>query len=118
MTLVELYSAVRRNYFRLYFNYMYFNVAKWAYLQGATFVPYFALGPTVVTAGITFGVFQQVLNAFGKVDDSFRFFANSWADIVELLSIFKRLRAFEAVLGDEPLSTIDQTYLETGLVDD
>lgn len=118
LTLMELYSAVRRNYFRLYFNYMYFNVAKWAYLQGATFVPYFALGPTVVSAGITFGVFQQVLNAFGKVDDSFRFFANSWADIVELLSIFKRLRAFERVLDDEPLSTIDQVYVETGQVDD
>ena len=112
LTLSELYSRVRQNYFRLYFNYMYFNVAKWAYLQGATFVPYFALGPTVATGAITLGVFQQVGNAFGKVDDSFRFFANAWADIVELISIFKRLKAFEAVLNDEPLPSIDQKYIE------
>jgi peptide/bleomycin uptake transporter len=111
LTLRELYMAVRRNYFRLYFNYMYFNVAKWAYLQGATFVPYFALGPTVVGGTITLGVFQQIGNAFDKVDGSLRFFASAWADIVELLSIYKRLRAFEAVIEDEPLPTIDQKYL-------
>jgi peptide/bleomycin uptake transporter len=111
LTLKELYAGVRRNYFRLYFNYMYFNVARWAYLQGATFVPYFALGPTIVAAGITFGVFRQVLDAFGKVDDSFRFFANAWTDIVELISIYKRLRAFEAVLSNEDLPELDQQYL-------
>jgi peptide/bleomycin uptake transporter len=118
LTLTELYAAVRRNYFRLYFNYLYFNVAKWAYLQGAVFVPYVAMGPAVVAAGMTFGIFQQVLNAFGKVDDSFRFFANAWTDIVELLSIQKRLKAFEAVLDDEPLPTIDQDYLTTGQTGD
>lgn len=112
LTLAELYANVRRNYFRLYFNYMYFNVAKWAYLQGATFVPYFALGPTVVAGVITLGVFQQINNAFDKVDGSFRFFASAWTDIVELLSIYKRLKAFEAVIEDEPLPTIDQKFKE------
>lgn len=112
LTLRELYLAVRKNYFRLYFNYMYFNVAKWAYLQGATFVPYFALGPTVVGATITLGVFQQIANAFDKVDSSFRFFASAWTDIVELLSIYKRLKAFEAVIDDEPLPAIDQKFME------
>ena len=32
--------------------------------------------------------------------------------IVELLSIYKRLKAFEAVIQDEPLPEIDQRYLE------
>lgn len=112
LTLSELYANVRRNYFRLYFNYMYFNVAKWAYLQGATFVPYFALGPTVVAGTITLGIFQQITNAFDKVDSSFRFFASAWTDIVELLSIYKRLKAFEAVIDDEPLPAIDQKFIE------
>jgi peptide/bleomycin uptake transporter len=112
LTLAELYSNVRRNYFRLYFNYLYFGVARWSYLQGATFVPYFALGPTVVSAGITLGIFQQINNAFDKVDGSFRFFASAWTDIVELLSIYKRLKAFEAVIEDEPLPTIDQKFIE------
>ncbi len=33
MTIRELYDDVRRNYFRLYFHYMYFNVARIFYLQ-------------------------------------------------------------------------------------
>jgi peptide/bleomycin uptake transporter len=118
LKLAELYDAVRRNYFRLYFNYLYFNVAKWAYLQGATFVPYFALGPTVVSGAITLGVFQQINNAFDKVDGSFRFFATAWVDIVELLSIYKRLRAFEAAIEDEPLPEIDMRFIETGQIEE
>jgi peptide/bleomycin uptake transporter len=113
-TLTELYAAVRKNYFRLYFNYMYFNVARIAYLQGATFVPLFAMGPAVLVATITFGTFQQINNSFDNVDRSFRFFATSWTDIVELLSIYKRLKAFEAMIGDEPLPQIDQEFLATG----
>jgi len=45
LTLRELYLAVRQNYFRLYFNYMYFNVAKWAYLQGPPSCLILRLGP-------------------------------------------------------------------------
>ena len=32
-TVRELFSAVRKNYFRLYFHYMYFNIARILYLQ-------------------------------------------------------------------------------------
>jgi peptide/bleomycin uptake transporter len=113
VTLAELFTAVRKNYFRLYFNYMYFNVAKFAYLQGATFVPYFALGPTVVAGAITFGVFQQISQAFSQVDSSFRFFASSWNDIVEMISIYKRLRAFEDAIEGEQLSSIERPYVDS-----
>ncbi|MCB1446913.1 MAG: peptide antibiotic transporter SbmA [Rhizobiaceae bacterium] len=113
MTLIELFEGVRKNYFRLYFNYMYFNVAKYAYLQGATFVPYFTLGPTVVAGTITFGIFQQITNAFSQVDSSFRFFATSWNDIVEMTSIYKRLRAFEDAIEGEELSPIEKPYIDS-----
>jgi peptide/bleomycin uptake transporter len=112
-TLTELFAAVRKNYFRLYFNYMYFNVAKFAYLQGATFVPYFALGPTVVAGTITFGIFQQISQAFSQVDSSFRFFASSWNDIVEMTSIYKRLRAFEDVIEGKELSAREMAYIDS-----
>ena len=36
----------------------------------------------------------------------------SWTTIVELLSIYKRLRAFEAAIDGEPLPEIDQSYME------
>ena len=44
--------------------------------------------------------------------NSFQYLVNSWTTIVELLSIHKRLKAFEAAIDDEPLPEIDQRYLE------
>lgn len=95
-TVADLFGDVRKNYFKLYFNYMYFNVFRYAYLQGANFIPLIALGPTFVAGAITFGAFQQISNAFNKVENSFQFLVNSWTTIVELMSIYKRLRAFES----------------------
>ncbi|MDB5554824.1 MAG: sbmA [Rhizobium sp.] len=112
-TLTELFEGVRKNYFRLYFNYMYFNVAKYAYLQGTNFVPWFALGPTVIAGTITFGFFQQINQAFDQVDRSFRFFATSWSDIVEMISIYKRLRAFESSIEGEELSSIEKPFIDS-----
>ena len=95
-TVQLLFSGVRRNYFKLYFNYLYFNVFRYAYLQGANFIPLIALGPTFVAGVITFGLYQQISNAFGRVENSFQFLVNSWTTIVELMSIHKRLKAFES----------------------
>ena len=94
-TVVELFSHVRRNYFRLFFHYMYFDVAKWSYLQFSVVVPYIALGPTIVSGVVTLGVLQQIVRAFGRVESSFQYLVHSWTTIVELISVYKRLRAFE-----------------------
>ena len=56
-----LFADVRQNYFRLYFHYMYFDVARYAYLQFGVLVPYIALGPTLVNGVITLGVMQQIV---------------------------------------------------------
>ncbi|MBC5767442.1 peptide antibiotic transporter SbmA [Ramlibacter albus] len=101
-TVRELYSHVRRNYFRLFFHYLYFDVAKYSYIQVGVIVPMIALGPTVVAGVITFGVIQQVLRAFDQVTNSFQFLALSWSTIVELISVYKRLRAFEAHITEDP----------------
>ena len=95
----DLFSQVRQNYFRLFFHYMYFDVAKFSYLQFGVLVPYIALGPTVVAGAITLGVMQQIVRAFGRVEMSFQFLVRSWGTIVELISVYKRLRAFEAQIG-------------------
>jgi len=100
----ELFGAVRKNYFKLYFNYLYFNIFRYAYLQGANFVPLIALGPTFVMGAITFGVYQQISQAFGQVENSFQFLVNSWTTIVELISIYKRLKAFESVIDGDVVS--------------
>lgn len=110
-SLKELFAAVRRNYFRIYFNYLYFNVVRYSYLNVGQFIPFIALAPSIVAGALTFGIMQRILNAFNQVEDSFQYLVNSWTTIVELQSIYKRLRAFEAELNNEPLPEIDQQYL-------
>ena len=100
--LIELYAAVRRNYFRVYLNYMYFNVGRILYLQTDNIFPYIVLAPTIVAGKITLGPMNQILNAFAQVRSSFQYLVNSWPRIVELISIYKRLRAFESRIGSEP----------------
>ena len=113
-TVNELFGNVRRNYFRLYLNYLYFNIVRYGYLQAGVLVPYIALGPTIVSAGFTLGVMQQIIRAFGRVENSFQYLVNSWTTIVELISIYKRLQAFEAAIQDLPLPKIDREFMEFG----
>lgn len=110
-TVQELFSAVRRNYFRLYFNYLYFNVARYAYLQTDTIIAYLLLAPTIVTGAITLGTMQQIIRAFSQVRSSFQYLVNSWTTIVELMSVYKRLRSFEAAITGEALPEIDRKYM-------
>jgi peptide/bleomycin uptake transporter len=102
-TVAELFANVRRNYFRLYFHYMYFNIARILYLQTDNIFPYIVLAPTIVAGKITLGPLQQILNAFAQVRSSFQYLVNSWTTIVELLSIYKRLRGLDATIRGEPL---------------
>ena len=74
-------------------------------------LPYVALGPTIVAAGFSLGVMQQIIRAFGRVENSFQFLVNSWTTIVELMSIYKRLAAFERAIAGDDLAAIE---FETG----
>ena len=98
----ELFDNVRKNYFRLYFHYMYFNVARSLYLQADNIFVFILLVPTIAIGAITFGLLQQILTAFNQVSNSFQYLVNSWPTIVELLSVYKRLTAFEATLDEPP----------------
>lgn len=110
-TMRELFANVRKNYFRMYWHYTYFNVARYTFGQLDAIILTFMLIPTIVAAKITMGVWQQIATAFGQVSDSFQYLVSSWSTIIELLSIRKRLVAFEAAIDDAPLPQIDQNYL-------
>lgn len=103
----ELFGYVRRNYFWLYWNYLYFNVGRIVYLQTDAIFAYFLLAPTIVSGTITLGTMNQIIRAFGQVKSSFQYLVNSWSTIVDLLSIYKRLRAFEATIYEEPMPAIE-----------
>ncbi|NVK34717.1 MAG: peptide antibiotic transporter SbmA [Rhodobacteraceae bacterium] len=115
ITLNELFSNVRRNYFRLYFHYVYFNIARAFYIQADNLFTTFIMIPTIVAGAITYGIFQQILTAFGQVSSSFQYLVNSWTTIIELLSIYKRLQGFEAAIfereqsqaSDAPISGVE-----------
>ncbi|OHV23648.1 peptide antibiotic transporter SbmA [Rhizobium sp. RMa-01] len=111
-TVRELFTNVRRNYYRMYFHYLYFNFARFGYGQVDAIFLYYVLVPTFVAHQITLGIWQQISTAFGQVSNSFQYLVSSWTTIIELLSIHKRLKAFEAAIDDEPLPAIDQHYLE------
>jgi peptide/bleomycin uptake transporter len=87
---------------------MYFNIGRIVYLQTDVVVPYLLLAPTIIAGKITLGAMNQILNAFTQVRTSFQYLVNSWSTIVELISIYQRLRGFEAKIGGEPLPSIEK----------
>ena len=56
------------------------------------------LFPSIAAGAITLGLMMQIANVFGKVRESFQYLIASWPTIIELLSIYKRLKAFESTL--------------------
>ncbi len=109
--LAELFENVRRTYFRYYFHYAYFHVFRAGFGQADAIFSSVILIPTIAAGRITLGIWQQISTAFGQVSSSFQYLVSAWPQIVELISIYKRLRAFEATLDGAPLPDIDQRYL-------
>jgi peptide/bleomycin uptake transporter len=102
-TLKGLFENVRQNYFKKFLNYTYFNAGLNAYgLLDAVF-PVLMLIPAIVSKKIGWGLFIQTNSAFGQVRDSFQYLVNSWPTIVELISIYKRLRTFESTIHNQPI---------------
>ena len=109
-TIGQLYDRVRGIHFRSYFNYLYFNAVKWSYFQGMVIVPYLALAPTIVAGTITLGFVQQITRAFGRVESSLQYLVKSWSTIVEFISVWKRLREFEAkLITNNPEPVLDKS---------
>ena len=54
-TLKDLFHAVRKNNYRLYWHYMYFDIARWSYLQFAVIMPYIVLAPSLLAGALTLG---------------------------------------------------------------
>lgn len=97
-TLKELYANVRKNYFRLYFHYSYFNMFSIWYNQLDNIFGLVMLFPAISAGLITLGLLTQINNVFSNVRESFQYLISSWKTIIELLSIYKRLKAFESIL--------------------
>jgi peptide/bleomycin uptake transporter len=97
-SLEELYDGVRKIHYKSYFQYLWFNVGRLAYLQTNVLVAYIFLAPSIVAGIMTLGVMQQIIRAFGRVQESLQYLFKSWPVIIELASVYKRLREFEKTI--------------------
>jgi peptide/bleomycin uptake transporter len=94
----ELFDDVRSIHFLSYIRYLYFNVGRMAYLQANVLSAYVFLAPAIVAGVVTLGVMQQIIRAFGRVEGSMQYLLKAWPTIIELASVYKRLREFESKL--------------------
>ena len=100
----ELFNDVRSIHFLSYIRYLYFNVGRMAYLQANVLSAYVFLAPAIVAGVVTLGVMQQIIRAFGRVEGSMQYLLKAWPTIIELASVYKRLREFEArILEDDEI---------------
>jgi len=97
-TIEELFNDVRKIHFLSYIRYLYFNIGRIAYLQANVLSAYVFLAPAIVAGVVTLGVMQQIIRAFGRVEGSMQYLLKSWPTIIELASVYKRLREFERKL--------------------
>ena len=94
-TINELFQDVRSIHFKSYLRYLYFNVGRITYLQANVLSAYVFLAPAIVAGVVTLGVMQQIIRAFGRVEGSMQYILKAWPTIIELASVYKRLREFE-----------------------
>ncbi len=97
-TIEELFNDVRQIHFLSYLRYLYFDIGRIAYLQANVLSAYVFLAPAIVAGVVTLGVMQQIIRAFGRVEGSMQYLLKSWPTIIELASVYKRLREFERQL--------------------
>lgn len=98
-TIVDLFLGLKRNYYRLFLHYTYFDVWINFFERVMMITPYLIMAPGLFQGLISLGVMVQVSNAFGRVRASFSIFTMNWTTITELRSIHRRLEEFEANIG-------------------
>ena len=95
----ELFNDVRKIHFKSYLRYFYFNLGRITYLQANVLSAYVFLAPAIVAGVVTLGVMQQIIRAFGRVEGSMQYIFRSWPTIIELASVYKRLKEFESKIN-------------------
>ena len=113
IALKELFDNVRKNYFRIYLHYTYFNLFRNFYFQLNNLFAYVLLIPTIALGVITLGIMNQIIRAFSEVTSSFQYLVRSWSTIIDLISVFKRLQAFEAAFQGKAPPKLDLEYINT-----
>ena len=70
-------------------------------------VGYILLAPAIVAGVMTLGVMQQILRAFGRVEGSLQYLFKAWPTIIELASVYRRLREFEKQIKIKEIEALE-----------
>ena len=89
------YEEVRKVHYKSYWHYFYFNAGRWSFLQFNVIVPYLVMAPSIVGGLLTLGLITQIGHAFRAVAGNLQYLIRSWPQIVELLSVYRRLSEYE-----------------------
>ena len=100
-TIDEIFVDVKNIHFLSYLRYLYFDIGRMAYMQANVLSAYVFLAPAIVAGIVTLGAMQQIIRAFGRVEGSMQYILKSWPLIIELASVYKRLREFEAKILEQ-----------------
>ena len=71
-------------------------------------VGYVLLAPAIVAGVMTLGVMQQILRAFGRVEGSLQYLFKAWPTIIELASVYRRLREFEKQINIKEIEALER----------
>ena len=88
---------------------IYFDIGRIAFLQANVLSAYVFLAPAIVAGVVTLGVMQQIIRAFGRVEGSMQYLLKAWPTIIELASVYKRLREFEFKIEQVGMEEISET---------
>ncbi|PID74904.1 MAG: transporter [Desulfobacterales bacterium] len=98
-SIIDLFLGLKRNYYRLFRHYTYFDAWIHSFERVMMITPYLIMAPSLFSGLIALGVMVQVSNAFGRVRASLSIFTMNWTTITELRSIYRRLKEFEKNIG-------------------
>jgi putative ATP-binding cassette transporter len=95
----SIFARIRDNWWRIMKYTKRLTFVLSFYGQIAIIFPIMVAAPRYFAGAFTFGVLMQIQQAFGTVSDSFSWFINSYATLVEWRATVNRLREFKRVMG-------------------
>jgi peptide/bleomycin uptake transporter len=91
----------------MYKRFAIFSLWLGAYEQVSTLFPYVIAGPLLFSNSnrVTLGDVTKIGHAFANVFASLNIISDRWVDVTDLLSVIKRLNAFEVLIYGTTTST-------------
>lgn len=120
--LTSRFEQIRANWWAIMRTTKQLNVVSTFYAQFAIIFPALVAAPRYFSGAITLGVYTQIGDAFGQVQDSLSWFVNSFSKLAEWKASINRLAGFhaavEAACNQEQGIAVKRNNVDAILVED